>query len=409
MQMAHRTRPANMFLRFGKLKGPTAALRAARHNLRELALTPNISPGQQHHNKVLLGSHSAQAVDTAYKKQLKAAGIDKLRVDAVRLIEALVSLPVGIQDTPCAYFQSALEWLGGEFGSANLLSAVVHNDESAQHMHVLIVPLVKGRMQGSDLLGGKAHLRARLARFEQAMQGSAAALGLPDTTGQILDAQEMARTVIRELQQRNDPMWKSSVAQLLRNCIEDSPQQFYAALAPMISQSSTVMRPARPRCRNRRMKTMAEIFTKPIQNMRGAAAERYRQSEEYRRAHVTAPSHATHQAIGPDITNVPEIRRVVLPVVFPSVALPSMRFRMRTLCSVGFAAHHVILQIHASTALVAALDRSIKSVHLPTAAPCTRVHTEPFAPACSESSCYPEAVPLERMLLTWWLRKARAS
>ena len=50
--MAHRTRPANMFLRFGKLKGPTAALRAARHNLRELALTPNISPGQQHHNKV---------------------------------------------------------------------------------------------------------------------------------------------------------------------------------------------------------------------------------------------------------------------------------------------------------------------------------------------------------------------
>lgn len=409
MQMAHRTRPANMFLRFGKLKGPTAALRAARHNLRELALTPNISPGQQHHNKVLLGSHSAQAVDTAYKKQLKAAGIDKLRVDAVRLIEALVSLPVGIQDTPCAYFQSALEWLGGEFGSANLLSAVVHNDESAQHMHVLIVPLVKGRMQGSDLLGGKAQLRARLARFEQAMQGSAVALGLHDPAGQILDAQEMARTVIRELQQRNDPMWKSSVAQLLRNSIEDSPQQFYAALAPMIGQSSTAMRPASPRCLNKRMKTMAEIFTKPIQNMRGAAAERYRQSEEYRRAHVTAPSHATHQAIGPDITNVPEIRRVVLPVVFPSVALPSMRFRMRTLCSVGFAAHHVILQIHASTALVAALDRSIKSVHLPTAAPCTRVHTEPFAQACSESSCYPEAVPLKRMLLAWWLRKARAS
>lgn len=407
--MAHRTRPANMFLRFGKLKGPTAALRAARHNLRELALTPNISPGQQHHNKVLLGSHSAQAVDTAYKKQLKAAGIDKLRVDAVRLIEALVSLPVGIQDTPCAYFQSALEWLGGEFGSANLLSAVVHNDESAQHMHVLIVPLVKGRMQGSDLLGGKAHLRARLARFEQAMQGSAAALGLPDTTGQILDAQEMARTVIRELQQRNDPMWKSSVAQLLRNCIEDSPQQFYAALAPMISQSSTVMRPARPRCRNRRMKTMAEIFTKPIQNMRGAAAERYRQSEEYRRAHVTAPSHATHQAIGPDVPNVPEVRHMVLPVAFPSVALPSMRFRMRTLCSVGFAARRVILQIHASTDLLAAVDRPANSDPQLSATLSTTGNTGHFAQACT-TSCFDfahAALQLDGRLLRWWLRKAR--
>lgn len=404
MQMAHRTRPANLFLRFGKLKGPTAALRAARHNLRELALTPNISPGQQHHNKVLLGPHSAQAVETAYKKQLKAAGIDKLRVDAVRLIEALVSLPVGIQDTPCAYFQSALEWLGDEFGSANLLSAVVHNDESAQHMHVLIVPLVKGRMQGSDLLGGKAQLRARLARFEQAMQGCAAALGLHDPAGQILDAQEMARTVIRELQQRNDPMWKSSVAQLLRNCIEDSPQQFYAALAPMIGQSRTV-----PRCRNPRMKTMAEIFTKPIQNMRGAAAERYRQSAEYRRAHVTAPSHATRQGIGPDIASPREARHGVPPVVLPSVALPGMRFRMRTLCSVGFAAGRVILPIHASTDLLATADRPAKSEPQLSATLSTTGNTGHFAQACT-TSCFdfaPAALQLDGRLLRWWLRKAR--
>ncbi|MFZ7338235.1 plasmid recombination protein, partial [Comamonas jiangduensis] len=358
---------------------------------------------------VLLGPQTADAVNAAYKAQLKAAGIDKLRVDAVRLIEALVSLPVGIQDKPCAYFKTALDWLGDEFGTTNLLSAVVHNDESAQHMHVLIVPLVNSRMQGSDLLGGKAQLQARLARFEQAMQGSAAALGLPDPAGQILDAQEMARTVIRELQQRNDPMWKSSVAQLLRNCIEDSPQQFYAALAQMIGQSSTVMCPARPRCRNKRMKTMAEIFTKPIQKMRGAAAERYRKSAEYRRAHVTAPSHATHQAIGPDIPNVPEIRRVVLPVAFPSVALPGGRFRMRTLCSVGFAAERVILQIHSSTVLIAAVDRPAKSEHLPTSAICTKLHAGSFAQRCTASFCYPTALQLDRRLLRWWLRKARAS
>lgn len=218
--MDRRIRPANLLVRFAKLKGPTAALRAARHNLRELALTPNITPGQQHLNLVLLGHQTAEAVNAAYKAQLEAAGIDKLRVDAVRLIEALVSLPVGIHDDKCAYFQAALDWMATEFGSANLLSAVVHKDESAQHMHVLIVPLVHGRMQGSDLLGGKAQLRARLARFEQAMQAHAAALGLQDHSEMALTAEQMAGEVIRALQHRKDPMWKSCVAQLLRNCIE---------------------------------------------------------------------------------------------------------------------------------------------------------------------------------------------
>ena len=111
MQIDRRTSPANLLVRFAKLKGPTAALRAARHNLRELALTPNITPGQQHLNFVLLGHQTADAVNAAYKAQLEAAGIDKLRVDAVRLIEALVSLPVGIHDDESAYFQAALDWM----------------------------------------------------------------------------------------------------------------------------------------------------------------------------------------------------------------------------------------------------------------------------------------------------------
>ena len=226
MHMDRRIRPANLLVRFAKLKGPTAALRAARHNLRELALTPNITPGQQHLNFVLLGHQTADAVNAAYKAQLEAAGIDKLRVDAVRLIEALVSLPVGIHDDECAYFQAALDWMATEFGSANLLSAVVHKDESAQHMHVLIVPLVHGRMQGSDLLGGKAQLRARLARFEQAMQPHAAALGLLDHSEMALTAEQMAGEVIRALQQRKDPMWESCVPNCFATVSKKPPSSF---------------------------------------------------------------------------------------------------------------------------------------------------------------------------------------
>lgn len=143
------------FLRFAKIKkGPSSALIAARHNLRELPLTPNITAGKQSLNHVLLGARSAETVQDGYRAALSNAGITQLRKDAVRLIEAIVSLPVGVEDGEHSYFEAALCWLESEFGASNILSAVIHKDEAAQHMHALIIPLVDGHMRGSDLLGG---------------------------------------------------------------------------------------------------------------------------------------------------------------------------------------------------------------------------------------------------------------
>jgi hypothetical protein len=406
--MDRRTRSANLLVRFAKLKGPTAALRSARHNLRELALTPNITPGQQHLNRVLLGHQRADAVNAAYKAQLEAAGIDKLRVDAVRLIEALVSLPVGIHDDECTYFQAALDWMATEFGSANLLSAVVHKDESAQHMHVLIVPLVQGRMQGSDLLGGKAQLRARLARFEQAMQPQAAALGLLDYSDMALTAEQMAGEVIRALQHRKDPMWKSCVAQLLRNCIEEAPQAFYAALAPMLGPADTLS-PPRPRCRPKRTKTMAEFFTKPITKLRGAAAERYRQSPEYQRAHITAPARPKPAASTACARTILDAPRSSSPPVHVVIGLKLPALQKRTLCSVGFVGAGPTWPIHMSIGILtpprSTLQASIARVR---AMPFTSRPTTKFPqPAPQRTSWLVATVPLNCVLLQWWLLKAR--
>ena len=406
--MDRRTRSANLLVRFAKLKGPTAALRAARHNLRELALTPNITPGQQHLNLVLLGHQTADAVNAAYKAQLEAAGIDKLRVDAVRLIEALVSLPVGIHDDESAYFQAALDWMATEFGSANLLSAVVHKDESAQHMHVLIVPLVHGRMQGSDLLGGKAQLRARLARFAQAMQPHAAALGLLDHSEMAQTKEQMARSVIRRLQYLQDPMWESCVAQQLRNCIEEAPQPFYAALAAMLGHADTLS-PPRPRCRPKRTKKMAEIFTKPITKLRGAAAERYRQSPEYQRAHITAPARTKPAASMVGARPISEATCSSSPPVNVQVTLKLPTLPKRTLCSVGFVGAGPTWPIHASLGILAqprpAFQASISRVR---AAPIPSWPAAKYPqPTLQRTSWQVATVPLNCVLLKWWLLKAR--
>lgn len=54
------------------------------------------------------------------------------------------------------------------------------------------------------------------------------------------------------------------------------------------------------------MPTMAEIFTRPDRKLRGSAAERYRESEEFQHASVVAPRHAQRTPFAQDsLTEIP--------------------------------------------------------------------------------------------------------
>ena len=64
------------------------------------------------------------------------------------------------------YFERATRWAEAYF-AVPVLSSVVHLDESAPHCHVLMLPLVNGKMNGSDLHGGKAKLWAMQKSFHQ--------------------------------------------------------------------------------------------------------------------------------------------------------------------------------------------------------------------------------------------------
>lgn len=331
-----------VFVRFKKLKGTGRVLAAARHNLRELPLTPNITAGKQEANQIVWGELTANAVNEAYKAMLIAAGIGKLRVDAVRLIECVISLPVGNSDPGGLYFRAALAWIRQTFGQDNILSAVIHNDESAQHMHVLVVPLVEGHMRGSDLLGGPHHIGALLRSFEQAIQPAWEKLGL--CTKHCASPDQIASETLAYLQRIRDPMWESKVAPIIRACIEDNPEPFYQMLgcpatapsAQRRKEDSLLPPPTQRLRRAKRVSTMAQIFTRPVRNMRGAIAERYRQSTEYLQANQVSPLRRDVSAVAPSATlatrdmNAGLLRSAVEAAVDRD--MPT-----RTLCSVGFA------------------------------------------------------------------------
>lgn len=130
---------------------------AARHNLREIqaemGAAGHIDPRRTNANKVLAGPCTAAEVVGLAKHHLEAAGMNvaTLRKDYSQALELVFSLPVGTPINVGDYFAQCLDWLRSAYGLP-VLSAVIHHDEAAKHMHALLLPLKDSRYVGSEPL-----------------------------------------------------------------------------------------------------------------------------------------------------------------------------------------------------------------------------------------------------------------
>lgn len=137
--------------------------------------TPNADAKKRHLNYTVLGPgwDDLEGIHEA----IEARTPTKYRKDAVRVIEYIVSAsPEWFYQNPDRereYFQTAAEWFKSEFGAENVVSAVVHNDESSPHMHLLVVPRDessgKPKLNAKVLFGNKGVLRRRQSEFSDAM------------------------------------------------------------------------------------------------------------------------------------------------------------------------------------------------------------------------------------------------
>lgn len=243
------------FLRIKKLKGGSTTLSAARHNRRDIqrecGASASIDPTRSRLNETLIGLPTAADVALSAKNKLRMAGITKLRKDAVMALEFVFSLPAncGFADTP--YFQDCVDWTAANFGGIeNILSADIHRDESKPHCHILLLPLLKGRMVGSDLMGNRRTLAAHHASFQQAV---GLKYGLKAAPAKLVGQTKAhcVTAVLHHLKNSRDPALKSLIWPEIRESIERDPGPAMASLGIEI---------ATPR---RKLKTMTEIFTSP--------------------------------------------------------------------------------------------------------------------------------------------------
>lgn len=160
------------FLRVARLKGQNKIEIVARHNLREIKAERGfygaIDGRSVERNEVVRGANTAREVGQNARALLASAGITKPRKDAVMGIELVISLRPRSEVEQQAFFADALSWVEDYF-KVPIVSAVIHRDESAPHLQLILIPLIDGRLRGSDLVSSKYKLIALHVNFHEAV------------------------------------------------------------------------------------------------------------------------------------------------------------------------------------------------------------------------------------------------
>lgn len=243
------------FLRLKKLKGKSIIAVAARHNRRaiqaEVGASASIDPSRSQLNETLHGPATAEGVAQLASQRLRDARVGKLRKDAVMAVEAIFSLPKGSGLDERQYFENCASWTALNFGGQqNVLSVDIHRDEAAPHCHVLIMPMVNGKMVGSDMVGNRRRLLELQQDFHRAV---AARYGLRKAPARLAGAakQGAVSAVLGSLKRAADGAMRSQVWPTIRDAIESDPAPYVMALGIELDPPK------------KKLRTMAQIFTSP--------------------------------------------------------------------------------------------------------------------------------------------------
>lgn len=126
-------------------------------------------PGQKHKNENIDDTRTADNVflkrsDGKFNKQVeetimrnKTGGMKNVRKNSVRMVEATVQLSGKVldmsEDEQEQVLRDSYDWLKNEFGEDNVISAVIHKDETNMHLHFDYVPITDDkRLSANDIL-----------------------------------------------------------------------------------------------------------------------------------------------------------------------------------------------------------------------------------------------------------------
>lgn len=142
-----------------KIKSKAALSGHLQHNYREYdesSLPANIDSDRSTDN--VTDRKTRQTVLTDYARLLP----DKVRKNAVHAVEFVFSASHDWEGDWNAYFAGCRKWADEFMGAKNCLSWVVHMDEATPHVHAIYMPLIDGKLNAREIIGGT---RGKLAKL----------------------------------------------------------------------------------------------------------------------------------------------------------------------------------------------------------------------------------------------------
>lgn len=95
-----------------------------------------------------------------------------------------------------------VKWLQETFGKDNVISAALHQDETANHIHAVVIPMVDEKLNCKHFLGGRAKMIALQDSYGKAMENTNIGLqrGLKGSTAKHSDIKRMYNTINKALE-----------------------------------------------------------------------------------------------------------------------------------------------------------------------------------------------------------------
>lgn len=214
-----------------KLKSLDVLKNCLKHNLRqiprELGGNRHIDPTRCKLNQTLIGGSDPSGMVNEVAATIVAATGKKLRRNGVLALEYLISLRANTTVDINGYFPEVIDWLEDYLGCP-IISAVVHLDEGAPHMHVVVLPLRNGRMMGSALVGYKGDLAA-LKQSHYKSVGQRYGLTMAESIPKF-KRYEISRKVVDVLCSTKDLLDQPLIRTALQNIIQINPSELMSIL-----------------------------------------------------------------------------------------------------------------------------------------------------------------------------------
>ncbi len=171
-------------------KASTLAMHITKHKAgaRGLQRHNERKEGQKHSNRRIDASRTKDNVwltpddGRTFNERIESileenyTGKRKPRSDAVKMCEITVQIggdlaEHGTEEEQIEALMESFEELKETYGEKNIVSAVIHVDETTPHLHFDFVPITKkGGLSAREVIGDRAQMRKTQARFLEAMQ-----------------------------------------------------------------------------------------------------------------------------------------------------------------------------------------------------------------------------------------------